>query len=268
MITEPMTIVAVDIGNTSTQLAAYQVEFSPVGQQSTRVITEEHGPPKRLGPLCRWSDSWSVDELTDGPQTRRCWAIASVNSRREHEFSSWLGQHFPTESMQHIRPDQVGIAVNLGRPDRVGIDRLLAAAAAHSLPPFHVSKIIVDAGTAVTVDLIDACGIFQGGTILAGRGAMSKALNEFAEKLPDLKGEPMNHPVSALGKTTEESLASGLYWGTVGAVREGIQQLTRRLDKPPVIITTGGDAEGLPIPAEWVPDLVLMGIARVGSRLF
>ncbi|HIM28815.1 MAG TPA: type III pantothenate kinase [Planctomycetes bacterium] len=260
MSAEPTTmIVAVDVGNTSTHLAAYQVEFSSGGAPS--LLT-------RLGPICRWTDTWSVDELVDGHQSGRCWAIASVNSRRENEFSGWLGEHFPTESMQHIRGDQVGIPVNVGQPDRVGIDRLLAAAAAHSLPPFHVPKIVVDAGTAVTVDLIDASGTFQGGTILAGRGAMTKALNELAEKLPDLTDEQMKDSVSAVGKTTEEALASGLYWGMVGGVREVIQQLTRTLDGPPVIMTTGGDARRLPIPGDWVPDLVLLGIARVGSRLF
>jgi type III pantothenate kinase len=255
------TIVAVDIGNTSTHMAVFGMGQSPV--------------PARLGPVCRWNSEWEADDLVDhvegvaGSAKNRCWAIASVNSHREDEFNTWLAEHYPRESMQHLRRDQIGIAANLRHVERVGIDRLLGAAAAVSQPPFHVPKIIVDAGTAITVDLVDAEGVFQGGAILAGMRATTKALSEFAEKLSEVSKIPISvDRPQIIGKTTQEALAAGLYWGTVGAVRETIQQMTRTLEIAPTVITTGGDAEHLPIPGEWIADLVLIGIAQVGVKLF
>jgi type III pantothenate kinase len=249
--------VAVDIGNTSTHLAAYR--------------TSPSSAVERLGPVCRWSPDWTANALIsnaegNGNALSRCWAIASVNSRREEEFNQWLADRYPRETMQHLRRDQVGIAADLHQFERVGIDRLLAAAAAVSQPPFHVPKIIVDVGTAITVDLIDAKETFQGGAILAGMRATTIALSELAERLPEIPGQmlPKEQP-PVVGKNTEEALASGLYWGTVGAIRETIQQMTRTLDTAPAVFRTGSDAEHLPLPGEWVPDLVLVGIAQVGQ---
>lgn len=255
------TIVAVDIGNSSTQLAAYR------GGKTVGV--------ERLGPVCRWQSDWTADELiprseeTKAGSMSRCWAIASVNSHRADKFNQWLAEHYPRETMLHLRRDQVGIATNVQQFERVGIDRLLAAAAAISMPPFHVPKVIVDAGTAITVDLVDAEGIFQGGAILAGMRATTAALSELAEKLPQLSDEAIDFARPAIvGKNTEDALAAGLYWGTVGAIRETIQQMTRTLDVAPAIVTTGGDARQLPLPGEWVADLVLVGIAQVAVKLF
>jgi type III pantothenate kinase len=265
---ESRTIVAVDIGNTSTSLAAYRTASNQAGGNDAggndAAIAMR---PERIGPVERWGPDWTPEDLDESAGGPRTWVIASVNSRRANEFDEWLATHFPTESMQHLRRDQLNLP-NVRFPDRVGIDRLLAAAAALAIRPFHVPKIIVDAGTAVTIDLVDEAGVFQGGSILPGAVAMTQALSSLAEALPAVSHDffTQSEIPDALGKSTEEALASGLYWGMIGGIRETIQQLSRQLTAPPTVFTTGGDAEHLPIDGQWIPDLVLAGIAQVALR--
>lgn len=253
------TIVAVDIGNTSTTIGCYRSDGEAL--------------PQRIGAPQRWRPTWSADDVLTlesrpADQRRRCWAIASVNTKRQDEFNRWLTEHFPHETFQILRRDQLGLQTAVRYPEFVGIDRLLAAVGARALPPFHVPKILVDLGTAITIDLLDGEGVFQGGAILAGQRATTIALSSIAERLPTIDDFEFEKPPEAVGKSTEEALAAGLYWGTVGAIRETIQQISRTLAAPPSIFLTGGDAQRLPIVGEYVPDLVLSGIASVGAQLF
>ena len=76
------------------------------------------------------------------------------------------------------------IAVGLEHPERVGLDRLAAAAAVNRLRSPDRGAIIVDTGSAVTVDLVSADGIFCGGAILPGIDMSARALHEFTDLLP------------------------------------------------------------------------------------
>jgi type III pantothenate kinase len=130
------------------------------------------------------------------------------------------------------------LEIEVDFPERVGIDRLLNAVAANAIRDLSQPAIIVNSGTAVTVDLVGGEGAFLGGAILPGILLSAKALHAETTTLPHvdpwklLKDEP---PV--LGKNTEAAIASGLYWGHLGAVRELVGRLMERV--------TAGEGEPL-----------------------
>jgi type III pantothenate kinase len=159
----------------------------------------------------------------------------------------------------------------VAEPARVGIDRLLAALAADRLRRPDRAAIVVDLGTAITVDLLDADGAFRGGAILPGIAMSAAALAEHTDALPRVAMEQLERPPAAVGASTVPAIESGLYWGAVGAVRELIGQMSSDLDASPDVFLTGGASEHVAeilaanamFEVHHVPHLVLSGIALV-----
>lgn len=153
-----------------------------------------------------------------------------------------------------------GIDIAVPRPEAVGVDRLLAAGAAFRL--VGSSVIVVDAGTALTVDLVSTAGCFVGGTISPGLKAMSRALSSGTSLLPEVTLEA---PPSALGRDTRECIRAGVVFGAAGAVDRLVEELVAGADAAPRVLLTGGDAPFLSpfLKSPHVPaaDLVLHGLA-------
>lgn len=163
----------------------------------------------------------------------------------------------------------ISIDVDVDFPDKVGIDRLLNAVAANALRPSSRPAIVIDSGTATTVNYISRENVFCGGAILPGLEMSAKALNHYTAVLPllpvqELGGEP---PV-APGRNTREAIRNGLFWGQIGAIRELVQQICRQqlLEPPdfdhhtdsvtsPWMILTGG---GGPVLSSQFPGLLLV----------
>ncbi len=99
----------------------------------------------------------------------------------------------------------------LDQPDQVGADRLVNALGAYSL--YSKSCLIIDVGTAITFCVVTASGAYQGGLILPGMGLSAKALHDYTAKLP-LVEEVVTQSI-LVGKTTEQAIQSGLYFGTL-----------------------------------------------------
>lgn len=156
------------------------------------------------------------------------------------------------------------LVVSLPAPDRVGIDRLAAAAAAGLVKPSDRPAIVVDCGTAATVDLVAADGGFLGGAILPGPALMARALAEGTSRLPEVAALERNLPPPLPGRSTAEAIAAGIGFGIRGAVARLVAEAASALGPEPVTILTGGwraaVKDALPGAIE-VPDLVLCGIA-------
>ncbi|MHC4875550.1 MAG: type III pantothenate kinase [Planctomycetota bacterium] len=165
---------------------------------------------------------------------------------------------------------QFPIAIDVEQPRRVGLDRLLAAIAANRLRDRHRPSIVVDCGTATTVDFVSVDGAFCGGAILPGFELCAKGLHRYTEVLPlvtieelvttDATGE---HP--ALGRNTHAAISSGIFWGQIGAVRELVARQSASIQSaaaPQVFVTGGGG--GLLHPylehAAFCPYLALQGL--------
>lgn len=166
------------------------------------------------------------------------------------------------------------IEVHVDQPERVGIDRLLNAVAVNRLRQAQRPAIVVDLGTACTVDLISANGVFEGGAILPGATLSAASLHSGTAALPLLTAEDFNQPPAVIGKTTQQAMTAGIYWGLVGAVRELIERIARECLQPPQLFLTGGAASQLVAHLSnneerprHIPNLVLAGIALVAEEL-
>src|SRR5262249_36157461 len=122
-------------------------------------------------------------------------------------------------------------------------------------------------GTAITVDLITADGVFRGGAIFPGIGTSARALDEFTDLLPRIPLEELTSPPPPLGTSTLDAIHSGLYWGAIGAIRELIARLEEPLgDRVQAeVFLTGGAAPSvagqISPTALYVEHLVLAGIS-------
>lgn len=171
----------------------------------------------------------------------------------------------------------ISISVDVDFPDKVGLDRLLNAVAANAMRPPNRPAIVIDSGTATTVNFISSAGVFCGGAILPGLEMSAKALNHYTAVLPLLPVQDLggSFPV-APGRNTREAIRIGLFWGQIGAIREIVHQFcieqrlqppdysgnTDRPDAPWLILTGGGGAvlsSQLPGPL-FLPSLGMHGL--------
>ena len=198
------------------------------------------------------------------------WFAASVNRAIEAQFSAWVRAHRPQDDYLLLGHGDFPLKIDVRAPDRVGTDRLAAAVAANELRAPQRSAIVVDAGTAVTVDLITSDGIFRGGAILPGIQTAAQALADATDALPRLENLDLSSIPAAIGKSTQEAMRSGIVWGCVGAVRELILQMSAAVPDVPSVFCTGGDGMHLTRlidrDMKFDPNLVLRGIALTGHR--
>ncbi len=245
-------MIAVDIGNRSIKLGWFDVPAGEGLPQPTRI----HQYPTA-------SDPAECVAFASSEPVR--WRVISVHRDAQDRLSAWVAHHRPQDEYLQLHNHQLPITVNVLYPQRVGADRLAAAVAANCLRATNSPAIVVDAGTAITVDLIDGEGVFQGGAILPGLHLAALALAEKTDLLPLVGEIEPNSPPPAVGKSTETAIRSGLFWGSIGAVREVIRQIELELLSRPQLFVTGGWANNmahlLRDDIQYVPHLVLGGVA-------
>ena len=203
------------------------------------------------------------------PPAPLAWCAATVHRPAEQQLAAWVRQRRPQDSYRLLQAQDLPLAIHVDQPRRVGSDRLLAAVAVNRLRAPDCAAIVIDAGTAITVDLVSAAGAFEGGVILPGFRLIARALAQGTDLLPEVAYDPAAEPPPVVGKSTAAAIRSGLFWGQVGAVRQVAQQMSDALATPPQVFVAGGDAERLAafLPhAQIVPELVLAGIWIAGSR--
>jgi type III pantothenate kinase len=153
--------------------------------------------------------------------------------------------------------------VKYRNPHEVGADRIAGAIGAALLRPAS-NVIVADCGTATTLDVVTAAGDYLGGAILPGVGISVDTLAGRTAKLPSVE---IARPTTALGRSTIESIQSGVYFGHAGAIRRLVDELRREVfgAASVVVIGTGGFArllESERLFDEVVPELVLLGLKQ------
>src|SRR5262245_62075062 len=204
----------------------------------------------------------------------RTWAVASTNPDRLRQFVAWAES--PGDQAVAIdAPRKVPLGVSGDAPSRVGIDRLLNILAARSIGRDGEPAIVVDAGSAVTVDLLHEQGSFAGGVIFPGLRLMALALREHTAALPlvDATGAI---PPGPPGKNTEAAMKLGLLYAVAGGVDAVVREMATRCTIAPRLYLTGGDMTpqlaGLmqsrhQFRSEIRPALTLEGILRAAEFL-
>ncbi len=175
-----------------------------------------------------------------------------------------LHDRYLEEPPWFLEPPWEAIPIEVGTrsPGAVGADRVAGAAALHAR---FGGGIVVDFGTATTLDFVDASGVYRGGVILPGLRASARGLASVTAKLPRISPR---FPGEFGCADTREGLLSGLYYGTAGAVERIVRELVDHFEpaRDPSVVATGGGAEPFvelcsPITAH-APDLVLEGLVR------
>jgi type III pantothenate kinase len=150
-------------------------------------------------------------------------------------------------------------------PETLGIDRLAAAAGAwdahgaHESPPRSV--IALDAGTAVTLEVVTHGGVYRGGVIAPGPALLRRALHDGTAQLPAV---PLEWPNRLVGRSTQEALQSGIMGGFVESTRGLLRRVESTLDGTCFVVATGGWRQLLIDHIEEIdhvnPHLVLDGV--------
>jgi type III pantothenate kinase len=152
------------------------------------------------------------------------------------------------------------IGILTDKPAETGVDRILNIAAAYE--QIEAACVVVDAGSAITIDFCNDNGDFLGGAILPGAQIMLDAMHAHTAKLPAVKLEVPDGPI---GTNTEQAMLHGVYHGIRGAVKELVENYATELTRWPEVIATGGDAKVLFDGWELIhavsPDLTLYGVA-------
>lgn len=241
-------MLTVDLGNS--RLKASRWRRNDAGYERTGGF---EGEPDGSGDFERWL----------GLARARLAALSSVAGPERTERVRAL---LATGSERVLVAPASGLDNHCRQPERVGLDRLYAAAGAQAL--FACSCLVVDAGTALTVDALrveGARGAFLGGAIAPGPSLSAAALADGTAGLPRIEPQP---GAAALGTVTEDALQAGIVVGFRGAAERLVEELAEEsgLGDAPVVLT-GGGREFLLRPRaftlrrlEVVPDLVERGL--------
>jgi type III pantothenate kinase len=256
-----MSLIAVDIGNSRIKFGL----FSAPAAQSAAEKLHLPQPSSILSlPTLQW-DQAELNRWLENLSSATPWWLASVNRPAAARLTEWIGKKWP---IRNLGDTDLPITAAVARPDHVGIDRLAGAVAANCLRDPNCPAIIVHVGSAITVNLVTADGIFRGGAILPGLGTSARALHDFTDMLPHVSLDEILKPPDPVGTSTLSAIYSGLYWGAVGSIRELIARVSESLGntsaKPEVFLTGGAApavADQLDPATRYVEHMVLSGIA-------
>ncbi len=188
-------------------------------------------------------------------------AICSVVPSLNHSLRAGCFKYLNVDPF-FLKPGvKTGLKIKYRNPLEVGSDRIANALAATARHPGK-NLIVIDFGTATTFCAITKTKEYLGGIIVPGIKISMEALEREAAQLPTVEIVAVDH---VIGKSTVESIQSGLYHGQIGMVRELIRKITHEAfhDEPPVVIGTGGFSrlfERSELFDEIIPTLVLEGL--------
>jgi type III pantothenate kinase len=242
-----MPFIAVDIGNSCIKYALY-----------------ENGEPPVLCSLVRGN----IEQIPLHEKTIT-WRIASVNKVRLEALQNWISTNRINDVVKILSRQDVPLRTDVTEPDRVGIDRLLAGYAALQLfGGWYERLLVVDIGTAATIDLVSTDNVFHGGAILPGWETAYKALFANAEQLPNV--QTTNATKKFPGRNTTDAINVGIQNMLIGAIM--LSQEDSGKPTPPIVLAGGGaerlresllekNLEVLTYPN--FPELVINGIAVI-----
>lgn len=196
--------------------------------------------------------------------------LASVNSAAAERYEAALAGAGVSVS-RFGRDAPIPVRTTLDDDSTVGHDRLLDALGAFARA--RQACIVIDAGTAVTVDFVDGEGTFHGGVIAPGAQMMLDALHERTSALPAvrLSAEGVAPGPTPFGKTTARAMTLGVAAAVRGLVHGLIDRYSAFYGAYPRVIATGGDAallfEGDELVEHVVPDLTLIGMHAAAELL-
>ncbi|WDE11540.1 type III pantothenate kinase [Thalassomonas haliotis] len=216
-------IALIDIGNTRTKYA-YQngQELSAIEAVTNEQVTM----------------AWLEQHFSGISQL----IAANVSQNALSELiTSWANQHQIDLQLVRTEKKRFGIVSAYSQPEKLGVDRWLAMIGAVRRYPGK-SMLIIDAGTATTVDLLSASGEHLGGWIIPGIDTMFNSVLQQTANVEANKGENAS---IAFGRDTSENVNNACWAATVGAVEVAIRQAEAVVSKLDLVLMTGGNEKAL-----------------------
>lgn len=219
----------VDVGNNRMKLAVLE-QFRADDPASIRKL------PKCLGCFAYQADEpvqWTeiFQQIEDSSKHLVRSLISGSHPARMNQLASDWPEGFPQARVIH-NPVELPVQLDVESPEKVGLDRIMNVMAVNRIrDPAHWA-IIVDTGTATTIDVVSPDGAFQGGAILPGYELAAHSLHDYTHLLPLISMEEiLKKQPAVIGRDTSQAVRSGLIWGQVGAVNEIVSRMEESLSQ-------------------------------------
>ena len=256
-------LLAIDAGNSNIVFAL--IEEDRTIRARWRIATD----PRRTGDeYAVWVNQLLVLEGLTMADVKAV-NIATVVPRALHNLDVLARKYFGVEPLVAGKaPVEWHINVDVPMPHTLGADRAVNAIAAHEA--YEGDLIVIDFGTATTFDHIDYSGAYKGGIIAPGINLSLDALVSNTAKLPRIAIEAPPGDGSVIGRTTEDQMLIGVFWGYVAMMEGLVARMRKEIGRPAKVIATGGLAllfdQKTDLFDSIVPDLTINGLVLLYER--
>lgn len=244
-------VLAIDVGNTNTVFGVFcDGKLAGDFRVETRRNRTEDEYYAMLEPMFRRA-KLALQDVTDVVMA----SVVPPACKPISRFSELISGKVPFEVDYRV---DLGLKLLYHRPEEMGADRVVNAWYAWKT---YGAAIVVDFGTATTFDVVSNKGEYLGGCITPGIRISMDALFTYASRLPRIEVE---RPGNIIGRSTEEAMQSGVYFGYVAMVDGLVRRLALAAGFEPTVVATGGLAQLIARDSETVsvvePDLTLLGL--------
>ncbi len=285
-------MILVDIGNSGLRASrvangqlfrdqkVYRLSWAAAVANLRKPSPEQEAAPDQR--WCKLEDrsafNWLVSQFDLFPNEP--WLVSCVQRIALDQLRESLSAGGHSIEPKVVTHSHIPMTIDVELPARTGVDRLLAAYSAHRYVNNSQNAndsrtalqavIVIQAGTAVTVDLVDAAGVFRGGSIMPGLGLSLQLLAAGTDMLPWLGNHAVDIRPALPGKNTEQAISAGVNAALVGGASHLVERYRSESNhgKAMKVIVSGGDGSLLmphiAQPAEFVNHVVLHGLSLIG----
>lgn len=247
----------IDVGNTNTVVGIFDGDRLV---QHWRLISKERTADELGVYLLTLLGTAGISPLSIGGGI-----LSSVVPPVDAAFVEGVRRYFGVECLRVSPALDLGIRVEYGVPQEVGADRLVNAVA--GMARYGSPLVIVDFGTAITVDVVSGDGAYLGGAIAPGLVTSMSALFGKTAKLPKVG---LDAPGTAIGKNTMDSIKAGVIYGNAGLVDSLVERIWQELGTETRVVATGGHAQVIAEHSRTIgtvdPWLTLDGLKMIYDR--
>jgi type III pantothenate kinase len=251
-------LLVVDVGNSNTVVGLYDGDALAAHWRLTTGLYRTTDELRILFTTLMQEDGYNPKRV-DG-----C-CISSVVPQLNHALVQVAREGFKTEPIMVEPGIRTGIKLHNENPKELGADRLVNAVGA--MEEYPGDKIIIDFGTATTLDFVTAEAEYKGGIILPGIQLSANALFERCAKLPRVD---VTAPDRVIGRNTVAAISSGLTYGYADMVDGLVDRISRETNSEPQVIATGGLATAIASIADSIdvvdPFLTLKGLRAIYQK--
>jgi type III pantothenate kinase len=248
-------LLAIDIGNTNVTLGVFEGEQLRAMWRMTTNINQMGDEYAALLLTLLAQQGMKTSDINEA-------AMCSVVPPLVGTIEDLLRRYFKVSPLVVRVGVKTGVRITYPNPREIGADRIVNAAAANHL--YKGPVIVVDMGTATSLDIVNRDGDFIGGVIAPGIAIAAQALYTRTAALPRVE---LVAPEKAIGTTTVTAMQSGIVYGYIGLVEGLLRRVQNELSEKALVVATGGYASliasGTKMIDEINPDITLVGLRLI-----